>query len=323
MYKESFMASLLDRIYDNYRLYLIKEQAEEMHKLIQGRSFDESEKIDFCKKHGLTMQDLQDLLQDDLDSFIDRHCGKKDFPWIAARLSNFLKADALLDEYRDRGWTIFVKVFHKANDDRVIRVVTRDPSNKLIEELTQDFYSTVHAENWIAWKLQTEHPLTTTISKDLRANYPVSDIKSFDASNYNNALELSQHYMDEIADLYCNIRIRQKEQGFVYTTSISKDENSASFFYNHKNDIPKYTKDFSSHYNAIVWLALSIERDFPIKRTIAEKLDKEFPIWNPDELPSYTLDAIIRSTEHPTQIFKPTKTYLKKYIHDVLAFNPE
>lgn len=93
--------------------------------------------------------------------------------------------------------------------------------------------------------------------------------------------------------------------------------------YDHKNDIPKYIKDFSSHYNAIVWLAVTIEKDFPIKKTVAEKLKEVFPIWNPDELPSYTIDAIIRSTEHPIEIFKPTKTYLKKYIHDVLAFNPE
>lgn len=134
------MASLLERIYDNYRLYLIQEQAEEMHKLVQGINFDEIDKNDFCKKYGLTMQDLQDLLQNDLDSFVDRHCGKKDFPWIAARLSNFLKADALLDKYRERGWTIFVKVFHKSDDDEVIRVVTRDPNNNQIEELTKDFY---------------------------------------------------------------------------------------------------------------------------------------------------------------------------------------
>lgn len=133
------MATLFDRIYDNYRLYLIKEQAEDLHELVEGKDFDSDKKAAFCQKHALTIQDLQDLLDDDLDSFVDRHCGQEDFPWIATRLSNFSKADTLLDKYRDRGWTIFVEVFHQADDDRTIRTMVSDPKNNEIENLTKDF----------------------------------------------------------------------------------------------------------------------------------------------------------------------------------------
>lgn len=318
------MASLLDRIYDNQRLYLIKRQAEEMHELIQNKNFNENEKANFCKKHELTAQDLEDLQQDNLDAFIDRHSGTKHFPWIKARLSNFLRADALLDKYRAHGWTVFVEIFHK-DDDTVIRTMVRDPNNKQIGKLTRDFYSMVCAENWLAWKLQSEFPLTTTISNDLKAQYPVSDINHFDASNYNNALEILKYYQRELDDLYYNIRIQQEGQNFVYTTSISNDEQSTSFFYDHKNDIPKYTKRFPSHYNAIVWLALTIEKDFPINKTIAKKLKEELPIWNPDELPSYVTDAIIKDIldEKSIKDLKISNNYVGKYIQSVLNFDPE
>lgn len=319
------MASLLDRIYDNHRQFLIKKQADEMHELVEDKSFSDTEKANFCKRHSLTNQDLEDLLHDDLDAFVDRHSGAKDFPWIEARLRNFLKADALLDEYRNRGWTIFVDVFHTADDDRVIRTQVRDTNNKEIQELTQDFYSTVRAESWLAWKLQSEHPLSCTISDDLRDQYPVSEAEHFSAVNKHNANELANHYLHELDDLYCDIRIRQEGQNFVYTTSVSHDPQSTSFFYDHKNDIQKYIKDFPSYYSAIVWLALTIEKDFPINKTVAEKLKEEFPIWNPDELPTYITDDVTRHllSENLLDKSKITDPLVKKYIQDVVKFKPE